>query len=145
MVINNVGPVTLDPQYFLQTKPNSPPLDNIDPKSIDKAINESLLIHMNGTATGVYVNNTVLIGCMNLWFGKKFFDSFDEIFANRKTDELNTSNEKYIELINKAKFGNPITYVEKNSVPTLCLYGGKDFMDGVMQYYLLKKKFDEKK
>ena len=82
---------------------------------------------------------------MNLWFGKKFFDSFDEIFANRKTDELNTSNEKYIELINKAKFGNPITYVEKNSVPTLCLYGGKDFMDGVMQYYLLKKKFDEKK
>ena len=29
MIINNVGPVTLDPQYFLQTKPNSPPLDNM--------------------------------------------------------------------------------------------------------------------
>ena len=57
-----------------------------------------------------------------------------------KKDELNKSNEKYIDLINKAKFGNPITYVEKNSVPTLCLYGGKDFMVGVMQFYLLKKK-----
>ena len=39
---------------------------------------------MNGTATGVYVNNSVLIGCMNLWFGKKFFDSFDEFFLIEK-------------------------------------------------------------
>ena len=144
-IINNVGPVTLDPQYFLQTKPNDPPLENIDPESIDKAINQNLLIPMNGSATGVDVNNTILIICMNVWLGKYLSDSFDEIFINQKTGELNKSNEKYIDLINKAKFGNPTTYVEKDSVPTICLYGGKDSMDGVMQYYLLKKKFDEKK
>ena len=145
MIINNVGPVTLDPQYFLQTKPKAQPLDNIDPESIDKAKNQSLLIHMNGSATGVFMNNTVLISCMNVWLGKNLFDSFDEIFANKATGELNTKNEKYIDLINKAKYGNPTTYVEKDSVPTICLYGGKDYMDGIMQYYLLKKKFDEKK
>ena len=144
MIINNVGPVTLDPQYFLQTKPNAPPLENIDPESIDKAINQNLLIPMNGSATGVDVNNTILIICMNVWLGKYLSDSFDEIFINQKTGELNKSNEKYIDLINKAKFGNPTTYVEKDSVPTICLYGGKDSMDGVMQYYLLKKNLMKK-
>ena len=144
MIINNVGPVTLDPQYFLQTKPEDPPLENIDPESIENAMKEGLLIHMNGSATGVDINNTLLIMLMNVWLGRIPYDSFNEIFANIETGELNTKSEKYIDLLNKANYGNPTTYVEKESVPTICLYGGKDFMDGVMQYPLLKKKFDEK-
>lgn len=144
MIINNVGPVTLDPQYFLQTKPEDPPLENIDPESIENAMKEGLLIHMNGSATGVAINNTLLIMLMNVWLGRIPYDSFNEIFANIETGELNTKSEKYIDLLNKANYGNPTTYVEKESVPTICLYGGKDFMDGVMQYPLLKKKFDEK-
>ena len=58
---------------------------------------------------------------MNAWLGKLPTDSFNEIFTNIATGELNTSNEKYIDLINKAKYGFPTSYAEKESVPTLCL------------------------
>ena len=51
MILNNFRIVTLDPKYYLQKKSQDPSLDNIDPESIDKAINQSLIIHMNGTAT----------------------------------------------------------------------------------------------
>ena len=51
MILNNFRIVTLDSKYYLQKKSQDPSLDNIDPESIDKAINQSLIIHMNGTAT----------------------------------------------------------------------------------------------
>ena len=143
IIINNVGPVTLNPEYFLQTEPGKEPLDNITKTDIENAKAENKLIHMNGSYTGVACNNTVLIMCMNVWLGKRMKDSFPEIFSNEETMELNTNNEKYQELIDKAKHGNPTTYVTKESIPTICLYGGKDEMDGVMQYMLLKEKFDE--
>ena len=143
IIINNVGPVTLDPDYFWQTERGKEPLDNITKIDIENANAENRLIRMNGSYTGVACNNTVLIMCMNVWLGKRMKDSFPEIFSNEETMELNTNNEKYQELIDKAKHGNPTTYVTKESIPTICLYGGKDEMDGVMQYMLLKEKFDE--
>ena len=98
---------------------------------------------MNGSYTGVSCNNIILISCMNVWLGKRMNDSFNEIFLNNKTMELNTSNEKYKELINKTRHGNPTTYVTKESIPTICIYGGKDGMDGVMQYSLLEEEFNK--
>ena len=143
MIINNVGPVTLNPDYFLQTKPNDEPLDNITQADIDNALNKGLLISMNGSATGVIMNNTILICLMNAWLGRPFKDSLNELFTNIETGELNKNGSKYKELIEKARYGNPTTYVTKESIPTLCLYGGKDFMDGVYQYALLKKEFEK--
>ena len=143
IIINNVGPVTLDPDYFWQTERGKEPLDNITKIDIENANAENRLIRMNGSYTGVACNNTVLIMCMNVWLGRRNTDSFSEIFLNNETMELNTSNEKYKELINKTRHGNPITYVTKESIPTICLYGGKDEMDGVMQYSLLEEKFNE--
>ena len=143
MIINNVGPITLDPDYFLQTRPNEEPLDNITQADIDNALNKGLLIPMNGSATGVIMNNTILICLMNAWLGRPFKDSLNEYFINEQTGELNKNGTKYKELIAKARYGYPPTYVTKESIPTLCLYGGKDFMDGVYQYALLKNEFEK--
>ena len=38
----------------------------------------------------------------------------------------------------------PIEYADKNIVPTLCLYTGKDTIIGVRQYSYLKSKFIDK-
>ena len=46
--------------------------------------------------------------------------------------------------MNKVKYGFPITYVTKESIPTLCIYGGKDEEIGTAQYAQLKKVFKEK-
>ena len=43
----------------------------------------------------------------------------------------------------KTTYAFPITYVSKESIPTLCQYGGQDEMVGIAQYAQLKKKFDE--
>ena len=141
-VINEVGPVTLNPDFFFQTKPDDPPLDNITSADIDKALKENKLIRMNGSYTEVMTNNTILMYFMNVWLGNPGHDSFDEIFSNIETGELNTSNEKYKELLNKTSYGYPITYVTKETIPTLCVYGGKDYIDGVMQYSLLQKAYE---
>jgi len=143
MIINNVGPITLNPDYLLQTKPNADPLDNITQTDIDNALNKSLLIPMNGSATGVLMNNTMGMMFINALFGKPFFDSFNEIFSNIATGELNKNSSKYKELMTKVKYFEPTTYVTEESIPTLCLYGGKDFMLGVYQYALLKKAFEK--
>ena len=103
MIINNVGPVTLNPDYFLQTKPNDEPLDNITQADIDNALNKNLLIPMNGSATGVIMNNTILICLMNAWLGRPFNDSLDELFTNIQTGELNKNSSKYKELMTKVK------------------------------------------
>ena len=142
-ILNNVGPVKLNPENFLQTKPNDPPLDNIEPEDIEKALSEKKLIQMNGSATGVFMNSTFVVWLMNAWLGNSWNNSINEIFSNIETGELNKTNEKYIDLINKTSYGNPITYVTNESIPTLCLYGGKDQMIGIMHYSLLKKAFQE--
>jgi hypothetical protein len=51
-ILDNVGPVTLDPEYFYNVKPGLEPLLNIEPVDIDEALKENKLIHMNGSATG---------------------------------------------------------------------------------------------
>ena len=142
MIINNVAPVTLNPEYFLQTMPNAPPLDNIEPEDIINAINENKIILMNGSYTGVVANNAFIISSMNVWLGRLKDDSFDEIFSNIETGELNMNSKKYKELIYKTSYGNPISYVTKESIPTLCLYSCKDEYIGVVQYALLKKEFE---
>ena len=38
-----------------------------------------------------------------------------------------------------SKYTFPITFVNNNTVPTLCNYGGKDSLVGVAQYSFLKK------
>ena len=140
-ILDNVGPVTLDPEYFYNVKPGLEPLLNIEPVDIDEALKENKLIHMNGSATGVNLNNFYLMAFMNAWLGFKYEDSFDEIFSDRERQIINNESEIYKERMNKIRYAFPITYVTNESIPTLCIYGGKDKENGVAQYAQLKKAF----
>ena len=133
---NGVGPTTLDHRYWLTTKIVNDTLDNIDYKSIEKA--ENKLIEMN-ESSNVPMNNVYIINFMNLMLGRKFDDNFEYIFKNKNTYEIDGENEKYKELLNKASYAFPITYVNKESIPTLCRYGGQDEIIGIGHYDELKK------
>ena len=41
------------------------------------------------------------------------------------------------------KYAFPVTYVNANTVPTLCQYGGKDFIVGFVQYSCLYSAFEK--
>jgi hypothetical protein len=46
-ICNLIGPVTLEPQYYLTTNIYTDSLENIDPESIKKALDQKRLIYMN--------------------------------------------------------------------------------------------------
>ena len=140
-ILNMVGPVTLIPDDFLTIKPGLEPLTNIEPEDIDEAMEQNILVHMNGSDTGVKMNNIYLMNFMNIWLGKSYNDSFNEIFSDVDKREINYDSEIYKERKNKAKFGFPINYVTNESIPTLCVYGGEDESIGINHYALLKKAF----
>ena len=139
-IYDNVGPVTLEPKYFLSTKIYNDSLENIEPEDIDKAKENDNLISMNSDPNAL-MKNFGLISSMNLAIGRKFNDNFDEIFSDLEKGEVNENSEKYIELLNKAKYAFPVTYVDNKSIPTICVYGGQDEYDGVANYAVLKKAF----
>ena len=142
-VLNAVAPITLIPDNFLTIRPGLEPLYNILPEDIENAKNNNSLIHMNGKETGVNMDNLFIIYFMNGWLGKPLNDSFDKIFSDLEKKEINTSSEIYQERLRKARFAFPTTYVTKESIPTLCVYGGKDEEVGVGQYAQLYKAFKD--
>ena len=87
------------------------------------------------------MRNSYLINWMNLFIGREFNDNFNEIFSDLEKGKVNENSEKYKELLNKAKYGFPITYVDNKSIPTLCIYGGQDEYVGIAQYAKLKESF----
>ena len=60
---------------------------------------------------------------MNLAIGRKFNANFDKIFSDLKNGILNGASEEYKELLNKTAYAFPLIYVNKQSIPTLCIYG----------------------
>jgi len=116
--INNVLPVTLEPKYFLSAKIYNDSLENIEPEDIEKAKANGKLISMNSDPN-VLMNNIGLISFMNLAIGRKFNTNFDEIFSDLEKGEVNEYSQKYIELLIKAKFAFPMTYVDNKSIPAL--------------------------
>ena len=140
-ILNFAAAVTLIPENFLTIRPGLEPLYSILLEDIENAKNNNSLVYMNGSETGVYMNNIFIMNFINGWLGKPLNDSFDKIFSNLEKKEINTSNEIYQERLKKTRFGYPTTYVTKASIPTLCLYGGKDEVLGVDQYAQLHKAF----
>ncbi len=142
-ILNAVGPVTLNPDYWLTTKNSTDPLENIDQDSIKKAEDEGKLIQMNEAGSVVDINNTILIVFMNVWLGREKTADFDEIFSNVTTGEINQTSEKFQVLLNLTTYAYPITYITNESIPTLCIYGGLDLTVGVDHYATLKETFDK--
>ena len=140
-IFNGVGPISVNPDDFLTTLPGSEPLDDIEPESIEKAKIEKRIVPMNGNETGVNMDNTYLMYFMNGWLGRPLNANFDKIFSNLEKKEINKSSEIYQEMLNKTSYAYPIRYVNKESIPTFCIYGGKDEEVGVAQYAKLKEAF----
>ena len=66
---------------------------------------------------------------MNDFIGGKYSDS--ELNGLVEDKIININNAKYKELFKIAKYTFPTIYVNSNSAPTLCVYGGKDSLVGV--------------
>ena len=98
---------------------------------------------MNGSETGVNMNNIYIFNFMNAWLGRPLNDSIEEFFSDIERREINKDSEIYKEMLNKTSYAYPINYVTNESIPTLCLYGGRDEEIGVAHYAQLKKAFDK--
>ena len=131
-LIDFVGPVTLEPEYWFKPKNKESLLDSIEPKDIEQAFKEQKLIK----ATEL---EAIYIGLMNSFFGKKYTDEEIKEMVDEKNKTIKKDNEKYLKLLSIAKYTFPTYYINSESVPTLCQYGGNDVTIGVVHYSLLKK------
>jgi acetyl esterase/lipase len=128
-LIDFVGPISLEPKYWYKVKGEKYLLDNITSEEIEKAIKEEKFNKV--------FEDDVLVGIMNGFLGKKYTDEeLKEMLDNKKLKE---NNEKYQELLKIVKYAFPTTYINSKSVPTLCQYGGYDYIIGVCHYSLLEQ------
>ena len=128
-VINLVGPLSLEPEYWYKIKENNI-LENIEPKDIENALNEKKIIN-------IFKDESNLLNLMNSFIGNKF--STQDIRGMIENKKIKLNNEKYKEMFKIAKNTFPTNFINSNTVPTLCKYGGKDSIVGIAQYSYLKK------
>ena len=133
--INFFAPVTLESQYYYKLV--GEPFENIDPETIAEAEKNKTIVELNTKL----INPSSLVNYMNLFLGSLYSD--DELKKMIKDNKTDTENEGYIELLNKAKYGFPVNYITKNSLPTINLYGGRDDIIGIKHYAYLKSRFEE--
>jgi len=133
-VINFVGPISLEPQFWYKVGKNLKPLESIEPKDIEISLKYNKIIK-------VFEDETILLNFMNAFIGNKYSDNeIKEMMINNK---INIDNEKYKEMLKIVKHAFPINFINSDTVPTLCQYGGKDQLVGVVQYSYLKKLSEE--
>ena len=129
-IINVCGPLSLENKYWYKLGKNIPALDNIENINIDELIKENKIVEM-------FNNEYAILNLMNKFIGNKYSNKELKQMINGK--KINKGNEKYLELNNKAKYCYPINFINENSAPTLCLYGGEDSTVGIVHYFYLKK------
>lgn len=134
-VINSLGPVTLESEYYYKIANSNVTLDDIKEETLNKYIKEKKVVPMN--------NSLGLTKYMNLFLGNKWNDNINEMIENPDQKEINTKNQKYEELLKRVKFGFPTNYVNIDTMPTICLYAGKDVTIGIRHYSYLKSIFEK--
>ena len=134
-IINIVGPVTLTSDAWYKLNKKNDTLDNIEPEDIEKAITDNKIVKMD-------INST-LLEIMNVFIGKKYNNK--QLKGMIKGKDINIDNEDYQNLYKNVKNGFPVNFINNNTLPTLCIYGGNDDAVGVAQYSKLKKLFKENK
>ena len=133
-VINILGPVTLESKYYYAIKDPNVTLEQIDEKNLTKYIEEKKVEPMK--------NSLNLTRYMNLFLGNKENENINDMLKVPEKTEIDTNNQKYKDLLEKAKFGFPTYYINNESVPTICLYAGKDITIGIKHYSYLKSMFE---
>ena len=138
-ISNQVGALTVSPFNYLIAKDEVGSLASIEPESIELARKYQTIKMLNGGGE-YHMTQYKLIFFMNLFFGNKFNDSIDEMYDWEK-QEIKFDNPKFKELLKKAEFVFPHKYVNKDSPPMLCSYGGKDIGVGIGQYAVIKQAY----
>ena len=129
-LINYLGPLSLENKFWYKLGKDIPPFDNIENIDLENLIKEKKIVK-------IYENEFNLLELMNKFIGNKYSDK--ELKEMMNGNNINLDNEKFKELNSIAKYCYPTNFINKNSVPTLCLYGGLDSIVGITQYYYLKQ------
>ena len=139
-IINICGPVTLDDNYYIRLSNMDDTLENIDSESIKKAREEGKAVPINGTISGI-PSKALLVMILNMFIGRNPREDFDQLYDAQSNSVI--YNEKYYEIFKKVNYSLPVFYINKNSIPTLNVYGGRDTIAGIGQYAYLEDKFVE--
>lgn len=136
-VLNLCGPVTMEPEYYIRLKENNEPLENLEQNYIDEGFK------LNKTEYFNYLEDFKALALFNSFIGNKFSElELSTVLANKT---INKESEIYKKMLNYLQYAFPFYYVNEKTIPTICLYSGKDSTIGIGHYALLKKKFEEKK
>lgn len=128
-ILDYCGPVTLDPDHWLKLKKDDQPLDNIDIEDIENAKKNDLMENL-------YPDDLELIKYMNRFYGLQYTD--DELKQMMVNNRLDKNNEKYKKMFPTLENAYPTHFIKSNSLPVICVYGGKDKMVGIDQFAYLK-------
>ena len=109
------------------------PLDSITPEAIENALSENKI-------QPIYEGEAVQLMIMNYFLGNKF--SNEELTEMTENGKIKEDSSKYQEMYKIIKYAFPINFVNSNTVPTLCQYGGKDFIVGMVHYSYLYESFE---
>ena len=131
--IDIVGPVSLEPKCWYKLIDFNNPLDTLSPESIQKGKDENKI-------QKVY-DDIILLALMNAFLGRKYTQ--EEVLGMIENGTIKETDSKYQEMLNRVKYAFPVTYVNANTVPTLCQYGGKDFIAGIGHYSCLYSAFEK--
>ena len=130
-LINIVGPLSLEPQYWYKPAVNNQTLDNLEKETIEEAIK-------NGTIIKIF-EDRVFVGLMNEFLGNIYSEEdIKEMIVNNTIDK---DNPKYQEMFKKVQNSFPLKLVDNYTLPTLCEYGGNDSLVGVAMFGYLKELF----
>ena len=133
-IINQSGFVDHLRQYYYMLKSGKEPLLDIEPESVNEAIN-------NGTLISMHENDRNILNMLNNYMdrpfnGSQILEMLDE------NNFINYSSESYQKFYNIAKHSLGSYYINNTEkgdfIPILCEYGGKDQNVGVYQFSLLR-------
>lgn len=135
-IINLVGFLSLEPQFwYLRAKYNDT-LEDFEPETIDKAIQDKKII-------GVYEDEITLLNYMNYFLGKRYKEEdLRKMMNDKKIDE---NKDEYQTLLKSIKYTNVLTYINNETVPILSLSTGNNEVVGVANFKFLRKKQKEYK
>ena len=130
-VVDLCGPVSLEPECYVELKDNNEPLQNIEPNDIDEAFKANKIKIKNES---VNIDSLFVI---NSFIGNQYnISELNEVLVDNKSPAS-------IGLMKKIQYIFPGIFINKATLPTICFYSGKDETIGIGHYSFLKKKFEE--
>ena len=101
--------------------------ENIEPENIENALKDKKIVKIFGE------NEEIFIGMMNSFIGNKYNEKELKEMVDNK-NKIKKDNEKYKTLYKIANNLFPINYINYDTVPVICEYGGNDSIVGIIGY-----------